>query len=240
MTLKIMVLRRFILFYFILFLQREAIDSRSKPLPKLQPILEPFLLKPPFEERTITLKSGDTLSVRPPTTVKQLEDIHGLFRTSAERGEGIGLDEFTDSGLFCHRLLADVKILGVYTPGNGDLIGGCVFGKATIPRAAEKSLSGYIVITEEHRNRGIASEMLNMLERYTSEIGLEDLLFDVYVTDTIATRWLYSRGYIVTGTLPNSGFVKGPGFTDTQLWYKTLPQGKERHTCSFPFRQAKL
>ncbi len=178
--------------------------------------------------------------MRPPSTVKQLEDIHKLFRKSAERGEGIGLDEFTDSGLFCHRLLADVTILGIYTPGSCDLVGGCVFGKAKILRAAERSLSGYIVISEPHRNQGIASEMLAMLEKYTSEIGLSDLLFDVYVTDTVTSQWLYNRGFIVTGTLPNSGFVKGPGFTDTQLWYKSLSEGKERHMYTFPFRQAKL
>ena len=85
-------------------------------IPHLKSILEPFKLTSRFKETHFCDKRGESLTVRPPSTVQEMEEIHTLYRKAAETGDGFAIDEFTEDGLLNLRTLREVVIAGVFTP----------------------------------------------------------------------------------------------------------------------------
>ena len=204
-------------------------------IPPLQPILDPFLLKSSFKERDICDKRGVSLTVRSPFTVHEMEEIHSLYRKAAEKSDGYAIDEFTESGLFNHRLLRDVTVTGVFTP-QGAVVAATMFGKSAVPRVPGKCIGGYIVVREAYRHRGIGTQLLHIIEQYAKDLNMDDLIFDVFISNQRSIQCLSKERYVITGTIPNSGVVLNKGFTDTVVMYKSL----NRTIKSFPFRMSSL
>ena len=201
----------------------------------LQPILVPFMLKSSFKESNICDKDGYSLTVRSPHTVHEMEEIQKLYRKAAESSDGFAIDEFTETGLINQRILRDVTVTGVFSP-EGAVVAAATFGKSAIPRIPGKCIGGYIVVTQANRHRGIGTKLLHMIEKYTEDMDLDDLIFDVFVSSQHAIQWLSKEGYVITGTIPNSGVILNKGFTDTVIMYKSLNRTIE----SFPLKKSSL
>ena len=204
-------------------------------IPRLKSILEPFKLTSRFKETHFCDKHGESLAVRPPFTLQEMEEVHMLYRKAAATGDGFAIDEFTEDGLLNLRTLREVVITGVFTP-EGTVIGAASFGKSAVPRVPGKCIGGHIVVHGGYRRRGIGTELLRIIERYADELGKDDLLHDVFVTNKHATRWLQKEGYVVTGTIPNAGVIAKKGFTDTVIMYKSL----NKNVDSFPYRMSRI
>ena len=105
-----------------------------------------------------------------------------------------------------------------------------------MPRVPGKCIGGHIVVKEGYRRRGIGTELLRIIERYTDELGKDDLLHDVFVTNKHAIQWLQKEGYVVTGTITNAGVIAKKGLTDTVIMYKSL----NKNFNSFPYRMSRI
>ena len=201
----------------------------------LKSILEPFKLTSRFNETHFFDKHGESLTVRPPSTVQEMEEIHMLYRKAAAAGDGYAIDEFTEDGLLNLRTLREIVITGVFTP-EGPAIGAAIFGKSAVPRVPGKCIGGCVVVDEGYRRRGIGTELVRIIERYADKLGKDDLLHDVYVTNKHAIQWLQREGYVVTGTIVNAGVMVNKGFTDTVIMYKSL----NKNVDSFPSRMSRI
>ena len=214
--------------------QQEACKKRLE-MPMLKPILEPFMLMSRIKETRFCDKQGESLTVRHPLIVQEIEQIHMLYRKAAQRGDGYAIDEFTEDGLLNLRTLKDAVITGVFT-SEGAVVGAACFGKSAIPRIPEKCIGGLVVVDESYRHRGVGTELLRVIERYAEELGKDDLIHDVLTSNKSAIWWLQKEGYVVTGTIANSGVMANKKFTDSVVMYKSL----NKHTDSFPYRMSKI
>lgn len=151
-----------------------------------------------------------------------MEHIHELYQTAARNGEGYACDEFTDDGLLTHRLLREVQTLGVFRPEGGKPVGAAILGLAAIPRTPDRSVAGYLVVAPQHSGAGIGNKLLQHTEEYAQALKKDGVLFDVFANNGKAIQWLVRKGYVITGTIPNTGVFRDRGFTDAFLMYKNL------------------
>ena len=213
-------------------LQEQERQSR-RSLPNFKPIEYTIDNSTNIQASEIKDNKGNPFTLRPPTTGKELEEIHKLFRNAAANGNGYATDEFTEEGLLNQRLLREVNTVGVYAQNGGAVIAAAVFGLSAIPRVPEKSCGGYVIVKEAHQRQGLGTQLLHLIEEHAKNTKREGLIFDVFLSNKSAIQWLCKEQYLITGTIPNAGVVKNR-FTDTVLMYKDF----NKVFGTFPFRSS--
>ncbi len=162
--------------------------------------------------RKAVIKAADTTEI--PT-------IEEMIRHSAINADGFAVDEFDEDGSFNHRLLHKPKAI-VLKDSSSKILGAAVYGFSKLSRVPGSIFGSYFLVEKEKRRMGIGTLLLNTVTSIAKEVQCSTLVFDVYIDNHHAITWLNKYGFICTGSLSNSGYMVGKGFTDTLLFYKLI------------------
>ncbi len=146
--------------------------------------------------------------------------VESLIRDSALQGQGFGIDEFTEQGIFNRKLLRRTSCIVGSLHENGPVIAAVLLGPSAVCRGATQLLNFYPIVAKEYRRHGIANILLEEVELFAREVGYEGILLEVYQSDSAVLQWFSKHNYHVTASLPECGYLKGQGYTNLLLLYK--------------------
>ena len=196
-------------------------------IPPLEPDISFQTINSPLpvmlQTREVYLRKGEKFSIKEPSSA-EYSLVETMVRNSAESGKMIGIDEFTETGLWNRKFLRKTYILGAYNNQN-KLAGVALFGPSSITRTDSIIMSGYIILDQDHQFLGLESILVEAVINISKELDFEGLLLDVYQTELKFIGLLMDMGFKVTGSLPKCGFVKGKGNVDSILLYKEFIVG---------------
>ena len=168
---------------------------------------------------TCSLQGGKTIRIEEAVPEDYLT-IEEMIRQSALEGRGFGLDEFTENGLFNRNLLRNSHAVVARLQPGGLPVGIALAGASAVCRVESKLMNAYIVIKPTYRGNGVGTALMGTLVDVAKSLRYEGMLMDVYQTESKTISWSKKMGFRVTGSLPESGYVKGQGFVDTLLLYR--------------------
>ena len=168
---------------------------------------------------TYYIQGGKTIRIEEAVPEDYLT-IEEMIRQSALEGRGFGLDEFTENGLFNRNLLRNSHAVVARLEPGGLPIGVALAGASAVCRVESKLMNAYIVISPTYRGNGVGTVLMETLVDIAKSLGYEGMLIDVYQTESKTISWSKKMGFRVTGSLPESGYVKGHGFVDVLLLYR--------------------
>ncbi len=146
--------------------------------------------------------------------------VESLIRNAALLGEGFGIDEFTQQGIFNRKLLRRTSCIVGSFQENGPVIAAVLLGPSAVCRSANNLLNFYPIVAQEHRRHGIANILLEEVELFAREVGYDGILLEVYQSHSAVLQWFSKHNYHVTASLPDCGYLKGQGYTNLLLLYK--------------------
>ena len=194
--------------------------KRNVPLPPLKQrenILPNLVTSKYFTQHTMSSRIGDII-IRP-AVQKELWETEHMWRHLAETGDGFGIDEFTEDGIFNRKLFHESSVFVAVTPGEKIVAGG-LFGPSTLSRERDKVATCYIGTKSSHRRLGIGSQMLDMFVGLAQKHNFEGLMVDVLLTNLQFMKRMKNLGFVICGSLPFCAYVKHHGPTDSLLCFK--------------------
>ncbi len=191
------------------------------PINTADPVPDFALPKKLYEPKEVKTPTG-LLRLR---CVKGLDEIHhieSLWQQAATRGEGFGLDEFTEEGYFNRKFFRQANIL-VAENTQGEIVGVSVFGPSSLSRMENPLLSVcYVTVEINHRKERVGSSLLEYSMDLLKKDGFKGVLSDTYVTNHQMICLLRMMDYSFVGSLPMCAYVAHHGPTESLLVYKEL------------------
>lgn len=152
-------------------------------------------------------------------------EVEEMIQQAAAKGEGFALDEFNEDGMLNRKLLRHSITLAACRISDKALIGGAVIGPSNLTREIHtSSLGGYVVIGEEFRRQGYGTDVVTICERIGQTFGYSNVTSDILYSPAglPALQLAMSKGYTVTGQIPECAYVKDVGFTGTFVISKNI------------------
>lgn len=169
-------------------------------------------------------------SASPEFTLRKLSGsectvVENVIRDAASRGFMIGLDEFFDNGVWNRKFLRETSVLGV---NSEELLGVVLFGPSAICRTESVVMGAYVLLKAKSAYQAIATALVDKLTRIAKILNYEGLILDVYRTEMEFVALMLDMGFKIVGSLPDCGYVKGRGYTDSLLLYKEFVIGSSK------------
>lgn len=168
--------------------------------------------------------------------LEELFTVEKMIRRSALKGDGgFALDEFQPNGLFNRNLFKTAstvvfrgrlesegtRLTDVGHSSDEKIVAAAIFGASNVCRSATPELAClYVIVDPLIRCVGIGRAVQAYMERFVLERGFKGVLSDIFATNKAGISMSMNAGYIVTGSLPNCGYIKGKGMTNSLLVYK--------------------
>ncbi len=185
------------------------------------PLPDFALPKREYEPKEVKTKSG-LLNLRCVKGPEEILYIESLWKDAAARGEGFGLDEFTEEGYFNRMFFREANIL-VAENTQGEIVGAAVFGPSSLSRMENPLLSTcYVTVDTNRRKQGIGKSLLEYSMDLLKKDGFLGVLSDTYINNYQMLGLLRILNYSFLGSLPMCAYIAGIGPTDSLLVYKDL------------------
>ena len=216
---------------FAIFQMEPPIPALVRQVPLPPPLSSQLQPLPTLRCPEIPFKSGFLKSML--ADEEDMWRVEELIRDCAQRGDGFGLDEFTDNGYFNRKFTPESHVVVVKNKDDA-MVAAVIFGTSSLCRSPEAGqVGGYFIVSRGFRGQGLGKAILRMCIEKARELGYVAILTDVFVTNEGALRLMRKEGFFITATLPNAAVVKDIGFTDTYLFWRSLkymPTSKHGHS----------
>ncbi len=191
------------------------------PINVADPLPDFALPKREYEPKEVKTSAG-SLNLRCVKGPEEILYIESLWQDAAKRGEGFGLDEFTEQGYFCRKMFREANIL-VAENTQGEIVGASVFGPSSLSRMETSLLSVlYVTVGINQRKQGIGKSLLEHSMDLLKKDGFKGVLSDTYVNNYQMLGLLRMMDYSFLGSMPKCAYVANHGPTDSLLVYRDL------------------
>ena len=175
-----------------------------------------------FDIKTPRTKLNDKFYIK---KAKQDEvyEANELFQDLAKRGQGYGVDEFTAEGYYCCKLLYQTAVYRIEDE-NHFMVGCAVFGPSRLGRNRNIAASCYIAIKNDYQNMRIGTKVMEYFINQAKMLNFSMFFCDVLDMPgkTAILNILLKQGFVTSGTLMKSAFMKDTGPVNAMLFYKIL------------------
>lgn len=153
-------------------------------------------------------------------TSSDIVQVERAIHEAACKGNGFCMDELTPEGFFNAKLLWDKNILVAKYPGSGEVLAAVLFGPSALCRSpGTPQVGGYMLLKEKYRNQGMGTALMDYCISLAQFLNYKGILIDVLAMNYKAQCMAIKSGFKIVGTLPNCGYVKGRGLTDSIMFY---------------------
>ena len=176
-----------------------------------------------FHPKYFSTRDNQQLCVRGANNV-EAERVEELIRQCAESGDGFNIDEFCpEDGHFLHKFIHQPRVI-VATDIQDEIRGAAIFGFSELSRFPGSLFGAYFVVREGDRRKGIGGELLKTVEEFCQQENCDTLFFDVFTNNHAGILFLKKYQFLVTGCIPQCGYVVNHGFTDSLLMFKRIAE----------------
>ena len=154
--------------------------------------------------------------------------VERMLYDAAMRGQSYGLDEFDPDGTYARRTFRS-SITIVLVDKKGTCLGGMFCGSSIMSRGKDSPiLSFYMIFPPQTSGGGSAGgsaqdvadilyPSLRTLARHHKCYGT---MTDILTTDHVALDIAYKHGMLTVGSIPDSTYLKGQGYTGSLLMHQ--------------------
>ena len=160
---------------------------------------------------------------------ERVGDFVALSKAVIDAGSHLGWDVSFDgiavSGYWQHRSRdidgRNVLLFGSFS--SDDLLGTVQLERGHFPTSLHRAEVAKLMVAPSARRRGIASQLMDELEKRAVTIGIELLVLDTRAGEPVEILY-QRRGYTRTGHVPHWMKYRDGSYKDTVFFYKLLKE----------------
>ena len=169
----------------------------------------------------VTLPDNTHAILRSSYTLTDTKTAFDILNHAVQLGDGFALDEFPTLELFQKYFLSGRQLILLQDDHHVKAV--AVVGSSLLCRSSGSSCSIlYMYVVPQWRNKGYGTYLIEYVEGYLVKQGYTSIITDVFMSKDFPHTFLRKRGFIPTGILPMSGFIKGQGLTDCAIYHKYI------------------
>lgn len=171
----------------------------------------------------------------------ECEAVYKMFLDAAATGHGYSVDETLSQQQFQQLFLLDHYNIVWEDAESGHFIAFSSIGDWPCARTNKATICDTNnIVSPDYRNRGIGSEIAEVIESLAMGLGYSGLLSDSPVVSHRPCDIASKAGFCFVGFLPNCINMAGHGIIDLLCYYKSIRQLKPFTPCHIKASSSKL
>ena len=196
-------------------------DTHFKPLCEDPTVLEGLCTWNDLPKKEVKTPRG-MIHLRPVQNVAEVLEAEKMMRSCAEKGDGFAIDEFDSNGHFNRKFFKSTDIV-VAESNSGEIVACALMGASKLSRTKNSVLAHqYMAVKENYSGSGIGTALIDYTVETMKALGYKILISDTFMTNQKMLQILRTNKWVIRGSLPYCGFIRGVGPVDSLLAYITL------------------